>query len=1385
MTTRGRARGTLAALLASALVGGVLPAAAAAGGTEPDPTTAQRLLSGLDSDERAALDRVAGQQVGALHFDDAKAKKALSSDDPVKVIVGFKQQPAETSRLLAAEAGQDQSKAEADAAVKASHDRFSKDLTELLPTQARSTPEYKVATTYTDAFNGVAMTLPGDDVATLLDSDEVAGVWPDATVTVQDVATDVGAAAAATTTAVTTTKPTAASTTRSQTDIAQGITQLHSDGVTGKGVKVGIIDTGIDYDHPDLKAVYAGGYDFVDHDSDPMETTYAQWKASGQVETNSGGETYYTEHGTHVAGIIAGQAAASKAIGAHGVAPGVQLYSYRVLGPYGSGSTSAIISAMGRALDDGVKVVNMSLGAAINDPLNPESTAADNLALAGVTTAIAAGNSGPGSYTLGSPGAAPLALTVGANDTPLELPAFTATVGTATAHVRVLAQTYSGELASLTDGTGHPLVDVGTGTAAGYAGKDVKGKVVVVQRGGITLNEKVLRAATAGAAGVLLVDDNATEGHIPYYLGESQTFVPTFSVTAADGAALRAAMATGAQVAFAADGTFTLGGDSLASFSSRGPVYGTDAIKPEVTAPGVAYLSSIPADVVDHTGQDYTYAYARLQGTSMATPYVAGAAALLLQAHPGMTPAEVKTALMNTAVPLAGADYSVFDEGAGQIDPYAAVHATVSATVQGTADYLQPDGTVTQVDDPTGALSLGTFALGRAAKASRTVVVRNDSSRAVVYSVDVAFGTGGGVSSDAKANKVRLTTLPLLVVPAHRSVRLPVLLTAPKTAAAGYYEGTVTLKPALGGGTKVHVPFGLRVVKTGLGDIDMLKSVLSTNQGTGAGQADSGQAQFDFVMEGQLRSVEALVEKTDGTLLGYVAGASTVGLPSDTMLGTFDIQGHYLPVTGDDVSPFDQRGAWLTDGAYRLVIVGTDAYGNQYTKREPIYVDTKAPAYDDGLDAATNPAQPYVVERAADDATFHVSGTLDDAEVPAIQHAGISLDQSSGRVLWSQYSSFTPEGTTRADAKGVVDGTIALPVSAPAANVWLWPQDAAGNLATTRLVHVVKKGTLYVVGSADKGSAGPGDTVTYTITAHGMTDWKAFTSQVRYDARNLELVSAAPTPQAKALGASDVTLTTSGSGQGALGTAAMSFTGDPVTADGAPLVTFTYKVRANPAAWTASASLDSAGSYGTTTAGAKAPLNTFFFGAVTMRNPTASVSARPAAQALLTDAGAFDSKRDYALDGITAALVAPDGTRKDLTLDSTARTGASGLAPSLTPYRLEVRVPGHFTWYEDLTTGKSLDGGIAGQSLSTVPAMVAGDVNGDDVIDVRDAYAIYKAAGTSTRADDVNHDGTVDAADLQWVVTNYLAQNTTADHFSKAVTSYRGLTLNEIVAKMS
>lgn len=148
--------------------------------------------------------------------------------------------------------------------------------------------------------------------------------------------------------------------------------------VLGAGVKVAILDTGIDYLHPDLAPNYAGGFDFVNGDEDPMDDN---------------------GHGTHVSGTVA---AAQDGIGMIGIAPSASLYALKVLGANGSGNWSGIIAALDWVVSHGVSVVNLSLGSA-TDPGLTVRTAFDNAAGAGIFMVASAGNAGPGTDTVNYP----------------------------------------------------------------------------------------------------------------------------------------------------------------------------------------------------------------------------------------------------------------------------------------------------------------------------------------------------------------------------------------------------------------------------------------------------------------------------------------------------------------------------------------------------------------------------------------------------------------------------------------------------------------------------------------------------------------------------------------------------------------------------------------------------------------------------------------------------------------------------------------------------------------------------------------------------------------------------------------------------------------------
>lgn len=177
---------------------------------------------------------------------------------------------------------------------------------------------------------------------------------------------------------------------------------LNETSYTGKGVKVGIIDTGIDYNHPDLEKNYQGGYDLVDFDDEPMETTPEEGPA--------------TSHGTHVAGIIAGDGDMK------GVAPDAEIYAYRALGPGGTGSTVQVLAAMEKAIEDEVDIINLSLGNDVNVPDYPTSIAVNRASELGIIVVIANGNSGPDAWTVGSPATADRSVSVGASTTPQKNP---------------------------------------------------------------------------------------------------------------------------------------------------------------------------------------------------------------------------------------------------------------------------------------------------------------------------------------------------------------------------------------------------------------------------------------------------------------------------------------------------------------------------------------------------------------------------------------------------------------------------------------------------------------------------------------------------------------------------------------------------------------------------------------------------------------------------------------------------------------------------------------------------------------------------------------------------------------------------------------------------
>ncbi len=194
-----------------------------------------------------------------------------------------------------------------------------------------------------------------------------------------------------------------------------GVDEAWADGFTGAGLKVGVIDTGVDYLHPDLKDAYKGGYDSFEQDADPYE----------EPPIVIDGVTYAgTSHGTHVSGTIVGRATnPTSDLVQKGVAYEADLYVYKVLGRNletgrASGSSAQVIDGIEHAVKDGMDVINLSLGSDSNkDPNSPDAIAINNAVLSGVTAIVANGNAadeGPYYYSMGSPASSQLAISVGA-----------------------------------------------------------------------------------------------------------------------------------------------------------------------------------------------------------------------------------------------------------------------------------------------------------------------------------------------------------------------------------------------------------------------------------------------------------------------------------------------------------------------------------------------------------------------------------------------------------------------------------------------------------------------------------------------------------------------------------------------------------------------------------------------------------------------------------------------------------------------------------------------------------------------------------------------------------------------------------------------------------
>ncbi|WP_228552299.1 S8 family serine peptidase [Gracilibacillus salitolerans] len=404
----------------------------------------------------------------------------------------------------------------------------------------------------------------------------------------------------------------------SQTNINESVPFLIPEPLsfTGKGVKVGIVDTGIDYTHPDLQVNYSGGYDLVDFDDDPMESTAEQGMP--------------TLHGSHVAGVIGANGQMK------GVAPEAELYAYRALGPGGTGTSVQVMAAIEKAVKDGMDIINLSLGNAINGPDWPTSVAVNRATEQGVTVVIANGNTGPDLWTVGSPATANQVISVGASTPRLELP--------------FLYDRFHDEKIEMIPMQGSSNWDFPRDLEVTDKQEEIQNDtILIMDRSEIPFAQLALEAEKKGAAALLIAnnEEGVFQGAV-----DPNTSIPVAAISQEDGKWLKEN-----------PGYLSIDyeeiQDTVTEFSSRGPVTVNWAIKPEIVAPGASILSTVPGG------------YQALSGTSMAAPHVAGVLALLKEAHPDWTPAQLKAAILTTANPLE--NFLPIEQGAGKIDPKAAL----------------------------------------------------------------------------------------------------------------------------------------------------------------------------------------------------------------------------------------------------------------------------------------------------------------------------------------------------------------------------------------------------------------------------------------------------------------------------------------------------------------------------------------------------------------------------------------------------------------------------------------------------------------------------------------------------------------------------------------
>ncbi|MBC8160501.1 MAG: S8 family serine peptidase, partial [Roseiflexaceae bacterium] len=716
----------------------------------------------------------------------------------------------------------------------------------------------------------------------------------------------------------------------------------------GEGMLVGIIDSGINFRHASFADVGGDGYDhtnplgagtyvgvcdpasaifqatFTCNDKLIGAYTYATVNTAGSPigEPSPADED---GHGSHTASTTAGNVLNNAVAGGtnvgtvSGVAPHANIIAYDVCGYVVSGVVNggcvgaAIIGAIDNAVENGVDVINYSIGGDSRDPWASEDAFAFLVALnAGVLTSVSAGNEGAGAETIGSPSNAPWVMSVAA-----------------TTHNRAFVSsitaggvTYSGKSFSPPLSAATPIVYAGNfldeedlPNPLCYpfkAGTSFAGKIVICDRGVVGRVEKAENAQAAGAIGFVLTNTSAAQS-----VNGDIYPIPGVHLDSAAGNALKAALtAAPTLTGTIATGTRDLSasnGDIVAGFSSRGPdATSPFIVKPDVAAPGVDIIAAV-ADT-DAASDEF----GPLSGTSMAAPHNAGAIALIRSLHPDWSASEVRSALMLTAITTGvrkedGTTAATpFDIGAGRID---VGRAALSGLVldETAVDFLDADPFFG--GDPTK--------LNIASVADAACIITCTFTRTFSNTLDAA--ATWSVSTSASGMAMTATPSSFTIAPGGTQT---VTITADVTNSElnAYTFGYVTLTPpaALAGVPAVTLPVSIQPTPSNLPDGITIEARNTTgteklDELLAVAISDLQIATFGLA-KGTLSTTTLLTDTNNGSIYDNKADGiytATVTVPAATLRFVAET----VETTAADLDMFvflDGEGSTPADGTYQL-----------------------------------------------------------------------------------------------------------------------------------------------------------------------------------------------------------------------------------------------------------------------------------------------------------------------------------------------------------------------------------------------------------------------------------------------------------------------------------